>query len=237
MVGGTDAFSIVLPSDEDLDVATEAWVKGHSRIELAQGTVWYRVISADSLVDARRFACTCYASTQLCRFTPLRRDGVIVAAAYAATTEETALLEVVLRDIRHAGVRRVPVAATRDRYLCEVELSRPIRALDICRPRDALLIANGKRPPDLTAAWPAAYGVTRYWAQALFNRLSDVEAISYESHQVAGRCAVFFPPDDEPLFDLRGSPMVVTEDPVRAAVAGLARRAGAIVDFGDDEDD
>jgi hypothetical protein len=73
MVGGTDAFTILLPSDEDLDVASEAWVKGHSQIELAPGTVWYRVISAGSSNDAQHFANTCYASTALNRFTPLRR--------------------------------------------------------------------------------------------------------------------------------------------------------------------
>jgi len=237
MGGGTDAFTIALPTDEDLDAAAEAWTRGYSGVELPQGSVWYRIVSAASSSDATRFATECYASPALNRFTPLCRGGAIVPAAYAATAEDTALWEVVLRGIRHAGVRRVPVAATRDRYLCEVELNRPIRALDICRPRDSHLIVAGKRAPDLTAAWPAAYDVTRGWAQALFERLPGLEAICYESHQIAGRCVVFFPPGSEVVFDLRGKPLPVNEDPVRSASVALARMAGAVIDFGDDVDD
>lgn len=236
MVAGTDGFFIAAPSDEDLAIAVEAWRNGQSRIELPQGSIWYRVISADSPVNVSRFATSCYASPALNRFSPVMAGGAIVPSAYAATSEATALWEVVLRDIRHSGARRIPVWATRDRYLCEVELNRPLLALDICRPRDVHLVVAGRRPPDLTAAWPSAYQTTRSWAQAIHDRLPGLNAICYESHQIAGKCVVVFDARDS-TFELRGHPCRICDDPVRALVVQEALAAGAVIDFGDDDDE
>lgn len=237
MVGGTSRKRLPLPTRKDLAVAAHAWQELKSSVELDRGSIWHRVIAASSVAEARYFASHSYASTSLNRFTPLRDEDGVLASAYAASTEQIALWEVVLRGIRHEGLRRIPTSAVRDRYIIEVELTRAMRALSIRRPQDAFLVAPGKRPPDLTAAWPHMYGKTRAWAQALYDHIPGLDGILYESHQVAGDCIVLIQPSDSPIFEVRAEPEPLVREPVRSLLASEALSAGAVVDFGDDDDD
>ncbi len=237
MVGATRGIRVPRPTAGDLKAVAAAWKEQRSSIELASGSVWHRAISATSVTQAREYASVSYASTWPSRFAPLRDANGTLPVAYAASTEQIALWEVVLRGIRHDGVRRIPTSAVRDRYLVEVKLRRAMRLLSVRRPQDALLVAPGKRPPDLTAAWPHMYGKTRAWAQALYDHLPGLDGIIYESHQVAGDCIVLIQPVNPPIFEVRAEPRSIAREPVRSLVASEARRAGAVVDFGDHDDD
>lgn len=237
MVGGTSRIRLPPPTKKDLAVAADAWRQQKSSVELARGSIWHRVIAASSVAEARDFASHSYASTSLNRITPLRNEHGVLATAYAASTEQIALWEVVLRGIRHEGLRRIPTSAVGDRFLVEVELTRAMRLLSIRRPLDALLVAPGKRPPDLTAAWPHMYDKTRAWAQALYERLPGLDGILYESHQVAGDCIVLIQPADSPIFEVRAKPQPLVREPVRSFLVSEALSAAAVVDFGDDDDD
>jgi len=76
----------------------------------------------------------------------------------------------------------------------------------------------GTRPPDLTQAWPAGYTVTREWAQALRDRIPELNGLIYESHQVPGDCIVLHQPmPDLRVFDVIGPAQSVRQDPCALA--------------------
>jgi len=157
----TDGFELSSPTEEDLDVAEAAWRDGRLLHEVSAGEPWWRVVRAKSPRQALEYAQICYASDANNRFTPVYAGGAITPSAYAGDTPEIALWEVVLRGIRHDGIRRVPQHETRDRYLVETSAIRTLKVLSLRRPEIANLVVPGKRAPDLTAAWPAAYDMTR----------------------------------------------------------------------------
>jgi RES domain len=107
---------------------------------------------------------------------------------------------VVLRDIRHRGINRVPQHETSDRYLVETRTTRALKLLDLRRPKDANLVAGRKRPPKLSAAPKSAYNITREWAQQLHTRIPEIDGLIYESHQLPGDCVVLFQPIDPRVF-------------------------------------
>jgi RES domain len=111
------------------------------------GAPWWRVVRASSSKDALEYAKICYPSDMNNRFTPVYSAGAIVPAAYAGSTPETALWEVVLRGIRHDGIRRVPEHQTTDRYLVETRVIRPLKLLNVRRPNDANLVAHLRVAP------------------------------------------------------------------------------------------
>jgi hypothetical protein len=191
-MAATDPFYLDPPTEEDLAVALDAWREGRLRRELDVGTRWYRILRARSAEEAAQFAEVCYPSDANNRFSPLRKWGAIFPAAYAGKTPETAAWEVVLRDIRHQGSRRVPQHQTRDRYLIETRLSRPRAVLDIRRPQIENLVTAGKHSPNLSGAPDYLYDRTRHWAQVLLHRITEIEGILYESHQVPTDCLVLF---------------------------------------------
>jgi hypothetical protein len=160
-----DAFELRLPDKLDLEAAAAAWQGKINCHELPAGSSWHRVLTATSAVQALEYAKTCYPSPRLNRFTPIYVGGAIVPAGYAGNKPEVALWEMVLRSVRHDGIKRVMEKETRDRYLIETKLNRPLKLLDLRRPAIANLAAPGKRAPELINAWPSAYDVTRAWVQ------------------------------------------------------------------------
>ena len=232
----TETFALEPPTDADLSTALAAWNKGGVIYTLDPDTQWWRTLKADSVAEARVFASTWYPSPTAGRFSPVREHGDIVPSAYAGKTRATSLWEAILRNVRHEGIRRVPEHEVRNRYLVSVTAHRPLQLLDIRRPRDAQLVTPGKRPPDLTAAWPKGYPLTAAWAQALRDRIPALDGIVYESHQVGSICAVFYKRSAhiEPLFDVTHDPQLVTRPPIRRLLLEEGQKAGVAVDFGDD---
>jgi hypothetical protein len=237
----TEAFQLAAPTEEDLVIAEAAWRSGESQYPLSTADHWWRVLRAPTVDDARDFAATWYPSPSQTRFAPLFKAGEIVPAAYAGRTRTVSLWEVVLRASRHLGVRRIREHETRDRYLIKVRLARVQRLLDIRRPRDLHLVSVGKRAPNLSAAWPVAYPLTRSWAQALYDRLPEIDGIIYESHQVSGDCVVLYQRADTEttLFQIEDKPRRVRSGSTRSLLLSEARKSGIAVDFGEDpsEDD
>ena len=236
-MAGTEAFHLEPPTAEDLKVAKRAWEEGTSRYTLRTDDSWWRVLRAKDAPQAQNYARTLFASDGMNRFTPVRKGGSIVPAAYAGSTDKTALWEIVLRGIRHNGIRRVPEHEVRDRFLVEVRPTKSLALLDVRRPRDANLIIEGKRPPDLTQAWPSAYHLTRAWAQALHDSVPNLAGIIYESHQVNGDCIVLYKTHDQDVFHNACTPQPIAEAPVRELLIREALKASAAVDFGTDIDD
>ncbi len=186
---------------------------------------------------ALEFARACYASDSLNRFSPMIVGGAIVPSAYAADTQRGSLWEAVLRNIRHAGFKRVPTKDIHQRYVVQIRTTRDLKLLNLRRPSISNLVDRGKRPPDLTAAWPCAYDTTRAWAQALYDRIPDLDGFIYESHHVASDCVVIFQLGGPDIFETVGGARPLDEDPVRATLRKEARQAGAVVDFGDLSED
>jgi hypothetical protein len=238
-MSGTESFHLVPPTEDDLSTAQSAWDAGTIRYTLGPNDVWWRVLKASSSDEAREYASTWYASRSIGRFTPIYDKSAIVPSAYAGSTRATSLWEVILRNVRHEGIRRVSEHEVRDRYLVGVTAHRPLHLLDMRRPLDAHLVASGKRPPDLTAAWPKGYPLTSLWAQALRARIPALDGVLYESHQIRTACAVFYqrPGATGPLFDVHNTPRSVNSSPVRGLLLKEAQKAGVAVDFGDDPDD
>ena len=232
----TEAFHLESPTLEDLKVAERAWQEGTSRYMLHTDDSWWRVLRANDAPQAQSYARSLFASDKLNRFTPVRNGGSIVPAAYAGSTSKVAMWEIVLRGIRHSGIRRIPEHEIRDRFLVQVRPLRPLTLFDVRRPRDANLVAEGKRPPDLTPAWPSAYHLTRAWAQALYDTIPALEGIIYESHQVDGDCVVLFDTDGHEVFHDLASAQLISATPVREVLIREALKASAGVDFGTDDD-
>lgn len=103
----TRSFRISPPTKKDLDVAEAAWRDGTLVHDVSVNTKCWRVLRAAPSADPREHAELCYPSVIDSRFTPIYQGGHIVAAAYAGSTPEIALWEVILRDIRHKGIKRV----------------------------------------------------------------------------------------------------------------------------------
>jgi hypothetical protein len=139
----TEAFVLSEPIEEDLIVIEQAWRNGSARYDTRRDDVWYRTLAAPTSDEARQFAAICYPSRNVGRFTPLFEGTNIVPAAYAASTRAVSLWEVILRGVRHGGIRRVPAAQVRTRYLVSVAYTRTLRLFDIRRPRDVWLVAAG----------------------------------------------------------------------------------------------
>jgi hypothetical protein len=232
-MAATEGFELLPPTEEDLAAAEAAWRAGTIRHDLAKGTAFWRVLRAPSADAALEYSKVCFPSDGLNRFSPVKSGSDIVPAAYAGDSEKVALWEVILRNIRHGGLKRVPRHETRDRYLVQVKTDRALQLLDLRRPAISGVVSPGKRPPDLTAAWPTAYGLTRQWAQALYERIPELDGFIYESHQVPGECIVLFQPKTPEVFVPIEDALPVVADPVRKLLRAEARRAGAAIDFGD----
>jgi hypothetical protein len=144
-MAATDAFELRLPDKGDLEAAEAAWADKLNLHGIPTGSTWYRVVTANSAAQALDFARACYASDKLNRFSPILVGGVIVPAAYAGNKPEVALWEMVLRSVRHEGNKRVMEKETRNRYLVETTLKRPLQLLDLRRPAIANIAAPGKR--------------------------------------------------------------------------------------------
>ena len=234
-MAATDGFELLPPTDDDLAVAAAAWRSGTIRHELAEGSEFSRVLRAPSRNAALERAKVCYPSDAMNRFSPVMASADIVPAAYAGASDKIALWEVVLRNIRHGGTNRVPRHETRERYLVQVKTTRKLQLLDLRRPAISSLVSPGKRPPDLTAAWPAAYETTRLWAQALYDRIPGIDGFIYESHQVPGDCIVLFQRKLREVFTPIGDAHPVDSGSLRELLKSEAKRArpDAVVDFGD----
>jgi hypothetical protein len=227
------SFRLSPPTGRDLDATEKAWRDGRIAHELTAGTQFWRVVRALPPVDPLEYAKTCNPSDVKNRFSPIKMAGQIVPAAYAGSTPEIALWEVVLRGIRHKGIKRVPQHETSNRFLVQTLTIRSLTLLDLRRPRDANLVAGRRRPPKLTAAPESAYAVTREWAQQIYTRIPETDGLIYESHQVPGDCIVLFQPKNPKLFQPASSAKLVSEEPVRTILQKEAEKAGAVVDFGD----
>jgi hypothetical protein len=238
-MAGIEAFTLSPPTINDLEAALEAWERGRLVHVLPAGSSWWRVVRASTPALAIEYAEQCYSSDTLQRFTPVLRDGQIVPAAYAAETDQTALWEVVLRGVRHDGIRRVPQRQVRDRYLVQLRLLRDLRLLNFTKPAVANVVARGRRPPDVTAAWPSAYRGTRQWAQELYARIPAIDGFIYESHQLPHNCIVLLqaPPRDVRVFAAHGNAQSLVEAPARALLDLEAERVDAVIDYGDAPDE
>ena len=231
-MAATKGFRLSPPTSKDVHAAEAAWRDGRLSHEVSADTKFWRVLKVPPPGDPLEFAKTCYPSDGKNRFSPVLVRGNIVPAAYAGSTPEIALWEVVLRDIRHKGVKRIPQHATSNRYLVETRTIRRLNLLDLRRPADTNLVAGRKRPPKLSAAPASAYGITREWAQQLYTQIRDIDGFIYESHQVPGDCIVLFQFTDLEAFRPVGVAQLVSEEPVRSTLRKEAKKAGAVVDFG-----
>lgn len=236
-MGTSVPYPIARPTPAALAVAQAAWSSGTLRLDLPVGSRWWRVLRAPSATDAARYAAVTYTSPSLSRFAPIQGTGGPLTSAYAGSSLDVALCEVVLRDVRHNGVRRVPTHEIKNRFAVEVATAVPLALVDARRPKDTLLAVVGDRPPDLSAAWPQAFAFTRAWAQSLHDDLPGMEGLQYESHQIAGNCLVVFQTSETPVFHVTGTPQLVDAGLPRARLAQLAADAGAVVDFGNVDDD
>jgi hypothetical protein len=216
-----------------MDAAEEAWCDGRIVHELAAGSQFWRVLRAEPPANPLGYARICHPSDVRNRFTPIELDGRVVPSAYAGSTREIALWESVLRSIRHKGIKRVPQHETSNRFLVQTRTIRPLKLLDLRRPKDANLVAGRKRPPKLTAAPESAYAVTREWAQRLYTRIPKADGFIYESYQLPGDCIVLLQSRDPVAFRTVDSARPVSKEPVRTILRNEARQAGAVVDFGD----
>lgn len=232
-MAATDPLYLDPPTDEDLAAALNAWRDGLLQHELAPGSRWYRILRANSAQEAGEYAQVCFPSEVNNRFSPVKKSGVIVPAAYAGDRPETVAWEVVLRDIRHKGMRRVPEYESRDRYLIEARLLQPMLVADIRRPQVENLVAAGKHSPRLSSALNSQYDRTRCWAQRLLDHIPEMRGLLYESHQVPGDCIIVFAQDGMTVFEPVDQAISVRDNPVRDLLRREARRANAIVDFGD----
>ncbi len=230
---GTDAFQLSPPTEEDLDTAEAAWNAGRTSHKVLKDSTWWRALRASSEADAHAYAETCFPSPNGARFSPVQVSGRIAPAAYAGSTAETALWELVLRGVRHEGRRRVPRHETRDRWLVELTLDRDLTLLTVRRPYDAHLVAAGKRAPELSRAWPHAYGTTRQWAQELLLRIPAIDGLMYESHQLNTDCVILYQVANPKVFSVVTHPVRVEDEPVRSMLIAEADKAGAVVDFYD----
>jgi len=229
----TDGFHLDPPTTENLENAQRGWRTGTLRVSIPAETEYWRVLRAPSRADALSYAEVCYPSDANNRFSPVLSSGAPIPSAYAGASEPIALWEVVLRNIRHGGIKRVPRHETRDRYLVRVKTLRALELLDLRRPAISALVDPGNRPPDLSAAWPVAYETTRLWAQRLVERIPQADGFIYESHQVPGECIVLFQPTAPKVFATIGDAVPVDEGTGRKLLEAQARRANAVVDFGD----
>jgi hypothetical protein len=235
-MAGTDPLYLDPPSEEDLAVALSAWRDGRIRTQVEVEARWYRILRAPSGDEALEYARVCYPSDANNRFSPIQRSGAIVPAAYAGDQPEIAAWEVVLRDIRHMGIRRVPEHQTRDRYLVEVRLARPLSVLNIRRPEMENLVVAGKHSPSLSAAPAHLYDRTRAWAQRLFEQIPGMEGILYESHQIPGDCIIVLSDAGSPVFEPSGRATRMADEPVCSLLRREAARVNAVVDFGEQPD-
>jgi hypothetical protein len=231
-MAATKSFRLSSPTSRDLDAAESAWRAERVVHDVPAGTTFWRVLRVTPPADPLEYAKVCYPSDGKNRFTPIIALGKIVPAAYAGSTREIALWEVVLREIRHKGIRRVPQHETTNRYLIETATTRALSLFDLRRPLDANLVAGRKRPPKLSAAPKSAYDITREWAQQIYARLPEIDGLIYESHQVAGDCIVLFQQKDPEVFRPVGVAQLVGEEPVRSILRKESEKAGAVVDFG-----
>jgi hypothetical protein len=230
----TSAIELLPPTEEDLDAAEAAWRHGTIRHDVAEGSIFWRVLRGPSCEKVLEYAAVCHPSGGISRFSPVILDNGIVPSAYAGDRKGVALWEVPLRDIRHGGLRRIPTRHVKDRYLVQTRTKRGLRLLDLRRPTIASIVAPTKRPPDLSPAWPAAYDITREWTQRLYERMPFVDGFIYESHQVQGNCILLLQRADPEVFTTTGKANPLNEEPVRSILRSEARKAGAVVDFGDD---
>jgi len=230
-VGATEPLYLDPPTEADLAVALNAWREGRIRWELDLETPWYRILRAESAEEALGFARVCYPSDANNRFSPLRKFGAVIPAAYAGDSAETSAWEVVLRNTRHDGVRRVPARRTQDHYLIETRLLRAMNVLDIRRPEIDNLVGAGKHSPNLCAAPAHLYDRTRHWAQVLLDRIPEIEGILYESFQVPGECLLLFADSNTEVFEPFGAAVAVRDEPIRSMLRHEAMRVNARVDF------
>jgi hypothetical protein len=230
-MAATDPLYLEPPDDEDLKAAEQAWKAGRLRLQLHADSVWYRILRAHSPAEAMQYAQVCYPSDASNRFSPVRRGGVIVLTAYAGDRQRTVAWEVVLRDIRHKGVRRVPQYQTRDRYLVRTKLARSLSVINLRRPEIENLTVAEKHSPRLSSAPDYLYEQTRRWAQLLYDRIPDADGFIYESHQVSGNCVVLFQPEGVEIFKPSGRPRSLRAQPTRRLLRREAARVGAQVDF------
>lgn len=221
------------PNDEDIATALQAWREGLLSQELDAGSPWCRILRAASSDQALEYARFCYPSDANNRFSPVRISGATIPAAYAGDRPETAAWEVILRNIRHRGVRRVPEHETRDRYLVETKLAKPLTVLDLRRPQIENLVVEGKHSPRLSAAPDFLYDRTRLWAQSLIDHIPGVDGILYESHQVPGDCLIVFADTTALIFEPVAAALSVRAEPIRRLLRREAAKANAYVDFGD----
>jgi hypothetical protein len=61
-MAATDPLYLDPPTDEDLAAALSAWREGRLQHELAPGSLWYRILRAQSADEALKFARVCYPS-------------------------------------------------------------------------------------------------------------------------------------------------------------------------------
>jgi len=123
---GTEAFHLDPPTAEDLKVAKGAWESGVTKYTLRTNDSWWRVLRAKDASQAEDYAQSLYPSDGLNRFTPVRHATGIVPSGYAGSTSRVALWEIVLRGIRHAGVRRVPEHEVKEGFMVQVRARRSL---------------------------------------------------------------------------------------------------------------
>lgn len=139
-----------------------------------------------------------------------------------------------LRGARHDGAKFIPGRETRHRYLIEVTLQVPLQLAQLVRPELTRLAPDRTRPPDLSAAWPIAYPITRAWAQALYDNVPAIDGFRYESHMVPGHSFIVYDRNTRPLFAVVGDPVHVREGQARELLLEQADRAGIAIDLEDE---
>jgi hypothetical protein len=226
------------PTSAHEAAAKAAWTSGKAVKILQPGGTWYRVVGGANEAEARVRAVSLFASNQLSRFSPIKDPaGEICPCAYAADVDRVALWETVLRNARHAGIKRVASREIRGRYLFRLAVAYPQKLIDLSRPANLFTALPGSRPPDLSAAWPKDYLKTGQWAQMFMTQLEDADGIFYESHQIAGHCMTLYgTKKDLSRFEILECLGPVGSGVVRKILLTEADRAGLAIDFDGLED-
>jgi hypothetical protein len=232
----TEAYPLDAPTPAQIALIKAAGSAAAFVQTLHAGTELWRVLEADSPELASQYAAVTYPSLKSNRFTPIHRDGTVIPAAYAGSSDRVTLWETILRGARHDGLKRVPAWATRKRYLVKVIVKDPLQMVQLVRPHITRLAAPGSRPPDLSAAWRSAYPCTRAWSQALFDHVPGIDGLRYESHMLPEDCYVVYGNPSTAFFEVTDGPFKVREGWPRELLLSEAALAGIAIDFEDHED-
>jgi hypothetical protein len=151
--------------------------------------------------------------------------GIVVPILYGAEDEDTAIAEIVFRDIRSGGVVLRPRLA--GLAISEVRPKRDLRLIEL---HGYGLKRLGLHPNELTSTGPAEYAGTVAWAKALHASVIGADGLVWMSHQFNTRRALMLFGDRVSERDLEGgSPLPLIIGAGLDVVEHCANQAGITI--------